>query len=400
MTVHGIALVVAAVGALYWSAALALTLHARRKISSLGGAPPDAPAGGWPSVSVVIPACDEIGTIEPALARQLGSDYPELELIVVDDRSRDGTGALLDRLAASEERLRVLHVTPEQLPVGWLGKVHALHVGQAAASGRWLLFCDADVQPAPELLRHAIAHCEREGLDFLTALPRLVAVAPLLDAVVATTARTVFVGGQLWQLENPRSDKAGGFGAFILVRRAAWEGTEGFPWLKLDVADDLALGLLLKRSGARCAAVNASALLDLRFYGTLRELAASVEKGAYAIVGRFSLLRLLALSAAMPLLELAPFVGLIWWLLAGGAGWWPAAIGAVGLAAALATSAAIAGWFRLPWRTVALFWLGAPVVSALSVRSGLIGRRRGGISWRGTFYPAELLEQGMRARWP
>src|SRR5207245_2826583 len=134
-------------------AAITLTAGLRR-IESLEDVPPAADAD-CPALSVIVPACNEAATIEPALRSLLSLDYPELELIVLDDRSTDGTGEIVARTAAAEPRLRLLRV--DALPPGWLGKNHALHVGSQAASGEWLLFTDADVLFQPDTLRRVMS---------------------------------------------------------------------------------------------------------------------------------------------------------------------------------------------------------------------------------------------------
>ena len=100
--------------------------------------------------------------VEQATRSLLAQDYPELALIAVDDRSTDGTGAILDAIAAEDTRLKVLHI--EELPAGWLGKTHALHAAAATSSADWLLFTDADVLFVPDTLRRAIALAEA-GVD-------------------------------------------------------------------------------------------------------------------------------------------------------------------------------------------------------------------------------------------
>ena len=106
---------------------------------------PDPPS--WPALSVVVPARDEARTIEPALASLLAQDYPGLEVVLVDDRSTDGTSAIIDRLAASNPQIAAVHV--RELPAGWLGKVHALQRGFERARGDFVLFTDADIHFAP-----------------------------------------------------------------------------------------------------------------------------------------------------------------------------------------------------------------------------------------------------------
>ena len=83
-----------------------------------------APLERWPRLSVIVPACNEAAQLEPAVRTIMAQDYPELEIILVDDRSSDGTGALIDGLAREDARVRAIHI--DKLPDGWLGKVHAL----------------------------------------------------------------------------------------------------------------------------------------------------------------------------------------------------------------------------------------------------------------------------------
>ncbi|MFO0260237.1 MAG: glycosyltransferase family 2 protein, partial [Planctomycetota bacterium] len=125
----------------------------------------------WPLVSVIVTALDEEATIEPALRTLLSASYPELELIAVNDRSRDRTGEVIDRLAADSPRLQPVHI--RELPGGWLGQVHAMDTGARAARGEWLLFTDADVHFGPTVIERAIQVCQRERLDHLTLWPRL-----------------------------------------------------------------------------------------------------------------------------------------------------------------------------------------------------------------------------------
>src|SRR5215813_7146952 len=94
----------------------------------------------WPSVSLIVPARNEEASIGPAVRSRLAEGYPALEVVLVDDRSTDGTGAVMDAIAAEDPRVRAIHVT--SLPEGWLGKLHALREGLQLATGEWLLFSD------------------------------------------------------------------------------------------------------------------------------------------------------------------------------------------------------------------------------------------------------------------
>src|SRR5262245_56083515 len=138
----------------------------------------------WPRLSVVIPACDEAANLESAVATLLQQDYPDLEIILVDDRSSDGTGEIIERLAREDPRIRAVHI--ETLPQGWLGKVHALHRGVEQASGDWLLFTDADVHFGAAILRRAIALVLQQRVDHLALIPRTLQKSFWLELAVNT----------------------------------------------------------------------------------------------------------------------------------------------------------------------------------------------------------------------
>src|SRR6185436_14838718 len=132
--------------------AFAYLLLAARRIPRLGDVPPLGDAE-MPSISIVVAARNEARGIEAAMRSLLAQDVPRLEVVAVDDRSEDATGAILDRFAEAEPRLRVVHVA--ELPDGWLGKCHALWLGAGQAAGELILFTDADVVMAPDTLRRA-----------------------------------------------------------------------------------------------------------------------------------------------------------------------------------------------------------------------------------------------------
>ncbi|HEY1418729.1 MAG TPA: glycosyltransferase family 2 protein, partial [Myxococcaceae bacterium] len=208
----------------------------------------------WPRVSLIVPARNEERTLGPAIRSRLDDGYPALEVVLIDDRSTDGTGAVVDAIAAADARVRPLHVT--SLPPGWLGKLNAMNEGLRLATGEWLLFSDADVHLAPGTLERAVRFAEANRLDHLSILPQLRPATWLVDTALAPFARTGLILGRVWLVSDPRSRVGGSVGAFGLVRRSALERTPGIEFRKLEVVDDLALGQMLKASGARSAVVN------------------------------------------------------------------------------------------------------------------------------------------------
>jgi glycosyltransferase involved in cell wall biosynthesis len=391
MTLYGILIAYIFLGCAYWLWMFVGAVRVVRAVPAL--AQSDAPLPHvWPRLTVIVPACNEAESLESALRSVLEQDYPDLQIILVDDRSTDGTAAIVDRLALADPRILAIHV--EKLPEGWLGKVHALNLGAIKSSGGWLLFSDADVHMAPGTLRRAVAYCLHHAIDHMAAMPDIWPSSLLVSANVALFFRGLIVALRLWAVSDPKSDAFIGIGAFNLVRREALERSAGLAWLRMEVGDDLALGMMLKQSGARSCLVNAHELLGLYWYRKLREMAHGAEK-AYSSAARCSLVRVVLLSVLLVAMEWAPLVALAFWTVPGLL--WS---GVAMLAAAIGSSVVLARWCKanvLP----ALFFPVAAIVSAgIMLRSGWLGYRRGGVMWRGTLYTKDQLLAGRRLTIP
>jgi hypothetical protein len=376
----------------YWLLGLWGLVKLERELPRLGAPGIPEPAR-WPRVSLVIPACNEVDTLEAAVASRLAQDYPELELVLVDDRSTDGTSALVDRLAAADARVKALHIT--HLPEGWLGKLHALHRGAEAATGDWLLFTDADVHFAPDTVRRAMALCAARSWDFLTVLFRLRPTSFLLDTAVSTTMRMIGTAARLHRVADPGSSASMGAGVFNLVHRDMLARTRGFEWLKLEIADDAAFGQMVKRAGGRCGVAHALGHVSVELYPSLRAMARGCEKSGFGVMGQFSNTRLVLSCLIFLIIETAP-------LLALAPGWpsWLRVSGLVGTGMALATCALASHVLRRPLGATLAFPVGTLLFVTILLRSGWLGWRRGGIVWRGTLYPTPMLRTGVRFEAP
>ena len=384
--------VLVGVGFLYWLGNACFAILLIRKVRVLAKLQPDE-LEHLPRVSLIIPACNEAGTLEAPMQSKLRQDYPNLEIILVDDRSTDGTSDVVDRIAGNDPRVKAVHIA--ELPDGWLGKVWALHTGAGLASGELLLFSDADVYFAPGLVGKAVARFERQGLDQLAVLPEFRSSSFILDIALACFIRYLGLGARFWEVENPKSGAAMGIGAFNLVRRSFFERTQGFEWMKLEPVDDMALGQVMKRAGARCSILNGRDLSWLTWYSSIRQMANGIERAGFSAFGNFSLARCILFGAAILFLELSPFLA----LLSVGI---PAlqAIGVLGMVMALATSVAISRWLNRPILPALFVPLGSVLVIWMVMRSGWVGYRRGGIVWRGTLYPTAMFRAGRRVRFP
>src|SRR4051812_1089949 len=172
-----------------------------------------------------------------------------MEIVAVDDRSTDDTGAVLERMAASDQRIRVVHIT--ELPSGWLGKNHALHVGAALASGEYLLFTDADIVFDPDAMARAVAYTEDTGIDHLTLGPELESASMLLELVVTYFTLGFFLLYKPWLVHEADRDEHIGVGAFTLVRTSLYRTFDGHRRIALRPDDDIKLGRMVKVAGGR-----------------------------------------------------------------------------------------------------------------------------------------------------
>jgi glycosyltransferase involved in cell wall biosynthesis len=353
----------------------------------------EPPPGSPSSLSVVVTVRDEAGAIESTVRSLLRQRHPALELIVVDDRSTDGTAAILDRLAAEAgsrtagrgSRLQVIHVA--SLPDGWLGKCHACHAGAARATGDWILFMDADVTLGPDdLLARTVAVAERRGIDHLPILPDMRPVGVLQGALLAAFEQALLFHMRFWEMEADRPRGGAGVGAFNLVRRAAYDRVGGHSLLRLEVAEDYKLGMLLKESGARQRLWSGMGLVICPWHRGARGVVRGLEKNFFGGTG-YSLVTVAWQTLALLLLQLGPaallFAGLpIPFIVQQGA-----------LLLMLRSPAARLG--RSPFA----LWVAYPAAGLLLLfaywNSTVRTLRRGGILWRDTFYPLETLRRGV-----
>ena len=363
-----------------WSITIASLARIRLFMPRLDTVAPETPAGGWPPVSVVVPSRDEAGAVEKATRSLLEQDYPDLEVIAVDDRSTDGTGAILDRLAETDPRLGVVHV--ESLPEHWLGKNHACHRGARRASGEWLLFTDGDVVFAPEALRRAVAFALAYRLGHLVAFPHL--IAPGFWERAFQTAFGMFLNLKFrtWGLRRARTPAFVGVGAFNLVSRNAYERIGGHERLAYEVVDDAKLGLILRRSGVRQGALDSADLVRVRWNAGLRGSLRGLMKNAFAAV-EFDWSRVALVTSAVALLALAPIAV---------AGLAPdPVLRGLGLAMAVAGAVIHAAVARAMTQGTGLegltFPLCAIAIVGVLLASATAATRRRAIVWRGTRYP-------------
>jgi glycosyltransferase involved in cell wall biosynthesis len=344
-------------------------------------------AGGNPRVTIIVPARNEQDAVAQALARLLALDYGNYEVIAINDRSTDQTPEIMDKLAAtSTGRLKVAHIG--ELPPGWMGKTHAMWTAARLSTAEWLLFTDADVMYRPDCLRRAIAYAEAERADHVVLFPRTI-MKRAGEKIMMAFFHLMFVfGHRPWKVADPKAKDHIGVGAFNLVRRSVYEKVGTYEALRYEVVDDMKLGKVIKNAGFRQRNVVGGDLLEIRWARGAGGVVRNLTKNFFAVMS-YQLWRALGFCVAAALLNVMPFAGILW----------------------------AHGWARLPYgiALVCLFLLYAgmslysdvrpwhffahPVATGLIIytmlRSTFFTLSRGGVEWRGTFYPLDELRKGL-----
>ena len=257
-------------GPVLWIGVVLVTITARVRMNRLHASRATLPTPA-PTLSLVVPAKDEATGLRDCVTRVLGQDYPGAEIAVIDDRSTDGTGAILDAIAAEDARVRATHVT--ELPAGWLGKCHALHVGTRSIESDWLLFVDSDVQLAPDAARRAVALCVEREYDVLSIMPRLDARSfweRSLLPLMAIAWGAAF--GISMTNDDSRPDHAFANGQFFLIRREWYEKVGGHAAVRDQIVEDVALMRVLKQAGARTRLMFGGQVARTRMHTNLRQM--------------------------------------------------------------------------------------------------------------------------------
>ena len=343
----------------------------------------------WPRLSIIIPACNEADTIEPAVATILEQDYPDFEIVLVDDRSTDGTGKIIDVIAGKDARVKAVHI--EKLPEGWLGKVNALNTGTAKSTGEWLLFTDADVHFRQGTLRKALALAEADKSDHLALLPKPTSNTFWFEVVISTFGAMFLHGTGAVDAGRAGSTAFVGTGAFNLVRRSAYNNTEGFSWLKMEPVDDVGLGLMLSISGAKSSFAITTRDVSLVWYPSIKAMFKGVEKNIFGSVANYSLIRMLIIVVFIWAFAFAPFAALMFFNL-------PPVLMIGIITYVFMASGAFFVKEKFGQRFFPLFLaqFGLLIISVMFLRSGIICKLKGGIDWRGTRYKTEDLLAGQR----
>lgn len=242
------------------------------------------PAPRWPRVSILVPARNEAENIESCVLSLLAQEYPDFEVIVLNDHSTDETEVILTRLAGQFSRLRVL--TGKPLPPGWFGKHWACHQLAQAASGELLLFTDADTRHAPSMLQESVSALMAEGADLVTAFPHEEVVTWGERLVVPFIGFGIFTFLPIRLIQRLRwATLAVTIGQFMLFRRAAYEAVGGYEAVRDEVLDDVRLGQRIIRAGFEWRLMDGTRQVSCRMYRGFWDAVDGFCKNLFAVFG-------------------------------------------------------------------------------------------------------------------
>ncbi|MFH1420229.1 MAG: glycosyltransferase family 2 protein [Planctomycetota bacterium] len=351
-----------------------------------------------PALTVLVAAKDEEDNIEACLQSLLEQDYPELQVVAINDRSSDRTAEIIDRLAEGDDRLTAVHV--HELRDGWFGKNNAMREGMASAGGEWLCFTDADCcYTSPRALTVAMRYALENGSDFLSVLPTHQTDSFWERVIQPACSGILMIWFNPLKVNDEASSAAYANGAFMLMNRSCYDRIGGHEPVKAEVNEDMHMARLTKGAGLRLRVVTNENLYQVRMYATLPQIWAGWTRIFY---GCFGTLRKLFLSMlAVATFGLLPWVAFFVAACALTVGAEPHSLWlTLSVAAAvtcLAEASVMVRFYALS-QSGSLYGLMYPLgaIVGLGVLANAM-RRVGGrksVTWRGTTYRGETVTSG------
>ncbi len=348
------------------------------KIKSLSSQPLTATQ---PSLAIIIPVRNEEEDLEQALQSVCNINYDNYRIIVVNDRSTDRTAEILEKFPKKYPKVTVTTITG--LPHGWLGKNNALYQGYKSSTEEWLLFTDADIVYHPDAMNKAMGYALKNNLDNLAVMPRAVSRSAILNSVLATFGVMLMAYLRPWNAIKPNSGAHIGIGAFCLVKREAYEKAGTHARVKLRPDDDVKLGYYIKKAGLRQDVLSGIGSLSLEWYKSLDQFINGLMKNTFATANYnvflavgFILACLVATALPLPLM-----------LIFG-----DTPIRLMALAIMLVQILYMSVVPPNKWWYALMIPFSGFLMAYIFARSTFITLKQGGIYWRDSFYPLEMLK--------
>jgi chlorobactene glucosyltransferase len=344
-----------------------------------------------PLISICIPARNEQQNIRKCIEGMLSQDYPNFEVIVLEDRSTDATAQILNQLVQWYPKLKV--ISGSDLPSGWAGKPHALYQTSRAAQGEWLCFVDADTFLKSNAISACYAKAMETKADLFTTMNEQVLGSFWEKVLMPLVMTALSVGFSPRKVNDPSRRDAVANGQFIMIKRSVYDSIGGHERVKDHIVEDKAIAEQVKWNGYRLVMADGMHFISTRMYTSLETMWEGWTKNIYlGLREHISMLLLGAFGASLAFvaalfLPLWPILGLAWYYNAGG--WLALAViiqsiivwGALLYARArVANKMNISPWYIFTTPLGAGLFAGAMLTSAWKVISGQ------GVTWRGRKY--------------
>lgn len=373
------------IGIVYW-------LHSQYQMDIV--VEPTPPPVNAPLISVCIPARNEGRNIRACVEAVLAQDYPNFEVIVLDDRSSDATPEILRQLAAQHDRLKVINGS--DLPKGWAGKPHALFQASASARGEWLCFVDADTFLSPTTLSSCYIKALATQADMFTIMTFQILGSFWEKTIMPLVMTALSVGFSPRKVNDPNKKDAIANGQFILIKHSTYATIGGHASVKASIVEDKDISEQVKRNGHRLIVADGLKVVRTRMYTSLPEMWEGWTKNIYLglrdepalmALGIFGAFLTLMVSVFLPVW---PILGLYWYLKHGD--WMAMAVVIESLIlwaylihvrVQVAIKMEISPWYALTTP------LGAGVFGAMMFTSAWKVISRKGVTWKGRVYKSE-----------
>ncbi|MBT3338411.1 MAG: glycosyltransferase [Anaerolineae bacterium] len=282
-------------------------LHNQHHTDTLS-APENLPEKNAPLISICIPARNEERNIRRCVESLLAQTYPNIEIIILEDRSTDSTAQILDELSKEDARLKI--ISGEALPLGWAGKPHALTQASASAWGEWLCFVDADTFVAPDALSVVYANALKADADLFTIFTHQEMETFWERTILPLVMTALSAGFSPQKVNDPNSDIAIANGQFIFIKRSVYDAIGGHAAIKGSIVEDKDLAVLTKSSGYKLIIADGSDYVRTRMYTSLPEMWEGWTKNIYlglrddprlAVLGVFGAFLAICAALLLPL---------------------------------------------------------------------------------------------------
>ena len=343
-----------------------------------------------PFVSILVPARNEETKIARCLESLLKQDYPNFELIVIDDRSTDSTGEIIEGFAKRDKR--VTYVKGKDAPDGWIGKCNALAHAVGYASGDWYIFTDADTEHLPNSIRDAVSLGIEDKADLVSFIPMQELGSPWERLVMPVLLSSFLIGDPFHSVNDPQAKRAYAYGQYIMVRRSSYLAVGGHQSVRDEIVEDHAIGRVFKEKGYRILVADGKTLYSVRMYTDLISMWRGWTKNLYSLIDSsltnlFLVLLMINMTVVMPYVQLAAVAAR--WL---NGDYSPSLILLTELVACQFITLAV--WWRLTqehrsgvnWGGFFALPLGGIAVTALYIHAAYLVLSGSQVNWKGRHY--------------